>query len=87
MQEHSGRIKGEKETRLETQGSLEEEELREGTDQNRDHEGMGHQGGGRRAPHGGVVTYILLVPQRTWPLSPSHWCQIPRRRREESGGR
>lgn len=36
-------------------------------------------------PMAGAVAYILLAPQRTWPLSPSRWCQIPRRRREESG--
>lgn len=86
-------INEDKETRLETEESLEEhevcgEELRDGYNQNRDHKGKkGQWGGGRGAPPVGVVTYILLVPQRTWPLSPSHWCQTPRRRREESGRR
>lgn len=49
--------------------------------------GKGHEVEVQGLPTVDVVTYILLVPQRTWPLSPSHWCQIPRRRRQESGGR
>lgn len=57
-------------------------ELTDRNDQNRDHRGKGYLGGGKGAPHVGVVTYILLVLQRTWPLSPLHWCQIPRRRRK-----
>lgn len=64
------------ETRLETQDSLEDkvcgEGLRDRYDENQDNEGKGHWGGYRGAPHAEIVTYILLVPQRTWPLSPSH---------------